>query len=514
MRDILDRLTLITESTGLAGRKPGDVFKDSEGNKIIFNKLSFYPEDGGKYQPEELDGVLEEVTDQLGEVQWMNARTSKIGGFGIAAFDTEQGPIYFGRYLEQVKPNFTSNFIPNQVGPYKLASKSAEKMQASMTPQDLLKNLDNLTADDILNQLAENLGEDNPLYAVAYRLAHGEPLPMKFPAPQGVNFSAFRDYFCEILQPIALQRGQYTGNAGEAAEIFLGGSFDDTLISFDFSKTAGLSDSTLTNEEGKLIKISSKGGKGAEASARNLVNSLDDMSKIPQGKKLQQKYKDTVETLREIQKNGQIGAPLYLGVKYDIITQKDADKIRGLKDIKPMSMSDIGALGLSKNLKKLATTRTPDDPDNVNMFYHLIAAVAYEVASTINNETDFSKAAADILNNGALVQVYTKAREGSKEWVLDEFKTVYPGKSIKGIYLSAAKNYYSTGIKGNFTFKIDRGEGKPKEDEGAGREKRTGTKAPSEKEFAQKAAKIAKGQEKPKFNQIKARPTGVGREKR
>jgi len=48
---------------------------------------------------------------------------------------------------------------------------------------------------------------------------------------------------------------------------------------------------------------------------------------------------------------------------------------------------------------------------------------------------------------------------------LQEFNTVYPGKSIKGVYLSAGKTYYSTGIKGNYTFKIDKGSGKPKDDE-------------------------------------------------
>ena len=31
--------------------------------------------------------------------------------------------------------------------------------------------------------------------------------------------------------------------------------------------------------------------------------------------------------------------------------------------------------------------------------------------------------------------------------------------------MSAGKTYYSTGIKGNFTFKIDKGTGVPKDDE-------------------------------------------------
>jgi hypothetical protein len=64
-----------------------------------------------------------------------------------------------------------------------------------------------------------------------------------------------------------------------------------------------------------------------------------------------------------------------------------------------------------------------------------------------------------------LVQVYTKASEGKGKWTLQEFNTVYPGESIKGVYLSSGKTYYSTGIKGNYTFKIDKGSGKPKDEQ-------------------------------------------------
>ena len=33
------------------------------------------------------------------------------------------------------------------------------------------------------------------------------------------------------------------------------------------------------------------------------------------------------------------------------------------------------------------------------------------------------------------------------------------------MFLDAGKTYYSTGIKGNFTFKIDKGKGVPKDDQ-------------------------------------------------
>lgn len=516
MRDIINKLETLTESTGLAGRKPGDVFRNADGNEIVFGGIQFFPEGGGKLDPTSLDAAIQQVSDETGNsIQWMNARSGRTGGFALATFSSSDGELYFGRYLEQVKAQTTDNYVPNQVGDYRFAGKAAAKAQAGLSPQDLLKNKIDLTANDIVMQLAETLGTSNPLYNVAYKIASGEPLPMTFDAPAGISFSAFRDYFCEILQPIALQTGQYTGNAGEAAEIFLGGSFQDTVISFDDTKTAGLSDSIMTNQEGKSIKVSTKGGKGATASTSNLINSVDELSQTPQGQKLLDKYSDTIEIMREIKKQGQAGAPLYLGVKYGIIDETDADIIRGLKGEAPIDMENIRDRDLTSNLTKLAMSRKTDNPEKVNLYYHLMAAIAHKAAEEVNDKTDFSKAAADILNNGALVQVYTKAKEGKGQWTLNEFSTVYPGDSIKGVYLSAGKTYYSTGIKGNFTFKIDKGQGKPKDDEaeggeGAGRTKR----GPTEREFTKKASDIALGIGNTAFDKKPSAMGDVGRKKR
>ena len=256
---------------------------------------------------------------------------------------------------------------------------------------------------------------------------------------------------------MALQTGQFTGNAGEAAEIFLGGSFADTVISFDAAKNAGLSDSILTNSEGKTIKVSTKGGVGAQASSKNLVDSVNELNETPAGKKLLEEYNEVIDLIKIIQQKGQNEAPLWLGVKFDVISDEDAEQVRKLRGLKPISLDQIDGLNLSDNLKKLAKERKTDNPQSVNIFYHLLAAIAFKAAEEVNDKTDFSKAATDILNNGALIQVYTNLKAGKSEWTLEPFKTVFPGKSIKGVDLSASKNYFSTGIKGNFTFKIDRG---------------------------------------------------------
>lgn len=507
MRDILTTFKLLQESTGLANRKPGDIFKNPKGDQLYYKSISFYPESGGKYNSSDLTDELTNLNKSK-QVIWQNKKTSKTGGFIVVTFDSNEGELNFGFYKDDIKPNKRDNFIANKVDDYSFAGKSAEKIKTGLTPQDLLVKRDNLTSIEIIDQLSEKLGADNVLVEVTRRLAMGEELPISFEAPPNLSFTGFRDYFCEILQPIALQVGSYTGNAGEAAEIFLGGSFEDTLISFDAAKNAGLSDSILTNSEGKSIKISTKGGEGAQASAKNLLDSVNELNQTPAGQKLLDKHQETVDLLKEIQKQGQIKAPLYLGVKFDIITEDDAKTILKLRNLKPIDLEDIYKMDLSNNILQLAKTRKPDDPKNLNLFFHLLACVANAAANEVNKQTNFSDAAAEILNNGALVQVYTKAKQNKNIWVLEEFNTLYPSKNIKGVYLSAAKNYFSTGVKGNLTFKIDRGSGA--KDITADQPKGLADK---EIDFAKAAKSIATGVGKP----ISMEPKdvmGVGREKR
>ena len=508
MRDILDKLQQLNESTGLAGRAPGAIFKNSQGDEITFEELKFYPEGGGKYTPEELQQALTQF-NSLG-IQWLNNQSARTGGFGIAHFTGSKGDIYVGQFLEKINPNFKKNYMPNSILGYSLQTKASKKSQEKLKPQDLLTNKVDLSIADIMNQLARSLGTDNPLYEVAHRVAMGEPLPFSFPAPQDVSFTGFRDYFCEILQPIAIIKGQYTGNAGEAAEKFLNGSFNGTLITFDESVTAGLSDSILSTKDGKYVLISTKGGKGAKASAKNLYDKVVQLEQSKGGDKFLSKYKDEVEIIKNIVKFGQNGSPLYLATKYKIIDEKEADQIRALRNTAPVNLKNIDSVKISPKLKKFATGRTTKTPEATDLYYHIMAVVAEKAAEQVNEKTNFSKAAAEILNNGALVQVYTKAKEGAKEWTLQEFNTVYPSDQIKGVYLDSGKTYYSTDIKGNYTFMIDKGEGKPKDEPELKPVKVSGSMKQDTADLAQAASDIISPRRKRK---PESQP-GLGREKR
>ena len=152
-----------------------------------------------------------------------------------------------------------------------------------------------------------------------------------------------------------------------------------------------------------------------------------------------------------ISDGGYAGAPLNLAMSYGMITPEEKQQIMSLKKI---GLKEFRLDMLSENLQQLWNARRAADPKTIIPFYHMLAAVAYPVADYINTNTDFSRAASDILNFGAFMQAYTFASKSGTNAILKEFEVKYPSTAVTDVLLSAHKTYYSTGNKGNFTFQI------------------------------------------------------------
>lgn len=448
MRDFLR----LFESVGLANRKPGQIFKNSSGQELVFQSLDFYPESGQADSSAQIEEFIADQEVILGQpIEWTNLSNPRMLGVGIAHFiDSAGSNRYFGRYFQSINRNRLDNNWPNNSipGGYLYQGSAAKKATGGYMPQDILKKFDSLYPNDILSDVIDKFGEKHPLTAVTKKIVNGSPLPITFSSDE-VEFTGFRDYFCEILQPIALIRGQFSGNAGEAANKFLKSQgFEDCVIDFSTGKSTGLYDSILINSDGKQIKISSKGGTGAKASVKNLIDSVNEIERSG-NKNFAKKYKETIELVKEIQKAGQNNSPLFLAKKFDLLNDKEIKVIQELRN--------DPAVKLTPKLKELYDARSSKDPEKDVPYYRMLAAVAHRVAELVNNNTSFSDDARDILNNGALVQVYTNAAIKGNQIVLQDFNTVYPSTEIKGVFLDAGKVYYNTGIKGNFTFNIDKG---------------------------------------------------------
>jgi len=454
MRDLIE---IVTESVGLANRIPGQKFVNPETKKTItFQSLIFYPESGRFESPDKLNDAINSLY-HASDIQWSNKPTSLTGGFGIAQFgDDETGEyIYIGRFFKEISPNPVENNFPNSAVPgFRFQGKSAEKERTGYKPSEILTQFENNTPQSILQQVVEKFGADSAIAQATKIFVESDSLPVVMPKGD-INFASFRDYFCELLQPIALIKGMnVAGNAKEAEQIFFGDAgFDTSTVSFNTGAIGGLSDSVLTNSEGREIKLSSKGAKGAKASAVNLLNSVKELEETPRGKDLIEKYQNVIGILNIIKDQGHFMAPLQLAAMYGIISNEDIPYVETLKKYGPNDKI-IGSGVLTPTLEKLYTERKSSSPERIVPREHLTAAIAYKVAEYVNENTNFGEAASEILNNGALVQMYTDAAEKGDTIIIKGFRTVYPSTAVTGVELDASKTYFSTGGKGNFVFNI------------------------------------------------------------
>lgn len=442
---------ILNESTGLTNRKYGDVFHDpNTGEEIIFQDLRFFPESDAYEDPADLVEQIEWLESKIGQnIQWVNAGRSA-GGFGVAYFESATGPVYFGRYFAKINPYIKKNKWPNsELLGFLFKRATSSKSRSGYYPSEILESTMNHTPESVLAGVEKRFGADHPLTKVTRSLVEGESPPLTLPADQ-VEYTAFRDIFAELLQPIAIIRGQYTGNAAEAERLFLGGaSYSDCTINFNTSKTAGLYDSVLVAPNGSSVRVSSKGGAGAAASTTNLMRSVEEI-RNSQNSRILDRYRKEIEILSIIDDNSYIGGPIKLALMFDIINEKEAQIITTY-------LKNPGAkIGLTNNLKQLILyrSRTAREPGKIHQGYTLLAAIAFRVAEYVNTSTKFNEAATTVLNNGSLIQCYTQSSAGKDTITLSGFNTVFPSKVASGVTLSSEKNYYNTDNKGKFTFVI------------------------------------------------------------
>ena len=470
MRDLLNlidkaQLPLI-EGVGLANRKPGEKFKNSVDDIVTFQGLQFYPESGRFPPGDEMAETIADLKRSGMNIHWTNMAAENSGAFAVASFTGEDGaPYYLGRFYKEISPNRTQNNFPHDAipGGFKYQSKAGQKENSGLKPSEWLTQFQNNTPDTILQQCIAKFGAGSAEAMALETFINGD-IPVEV-VKGNMNPGAFRDYFAEVLQPIALVLGKkVTGNAAEAATIFFGpgSDFSDCTISFNSNTIGGLYDSLLVNPEGKQIKLSSKGKDGASASVTNLQKSVQELSGVPTGKKLLATYKEEIDILDTIEKNGHFGAPLKLAVQYGMITPEEATQVLSLKNKGPNDKI-IGTGKLSKRLEGMYEGRKAKDAGRIIPIEHLTAAIAYRVADYVNKNTNFGSAAANILNNAALVQMYTDTSDGKDTITVTKLTAVYPSQTVTGVLLDASKVYFSTGGKGNYTFTILKNGAKPQD---------------------------------------------------
>lgn len=469
MRDLLNLLDKVQlpliEGVGLTNRKPGEKFKNSVDDIVTFQGVEFYPDEGAYENASELVGASTQAAEAQGRnVHWINNPNNSTRAFMIASFTGEDdAPYYLGKWVKEINPNKAlNNFAHDDIpGKFKFQSKAGQKENSGLKPSEWLTQFQNNTPETILKQAIAKFGEGSAEANALATFINGD-IPVEM-VKGNMNSTAFRDYFAEVLQPIALVLGKkVSGNAAEAASIFFGSGQDysQCTISFNNNTIGGLYDSLLVNSDGKQIKLSSKGKDGANASVTNLIKSVQELDKAPAGAKLRKTYAEEIAMLESINKLGHFGAPLAIAEKYELLTNKEAQQVMALKGLGPKD-NIIGTGKLSKRLEGLYQARKARDMSRIIPAEHMISAVAYRIADYVNKNTRFGEAASTILNNSALVQMYTSTSDSADTITITQLNAVYPSQTVTGVLLDASKAYMSTQGKGNFTFEILKNGAKP-----------------------------------------------------
>jgi hypothetical protein len=456
MRDLLNLLdNLLAEARGLSGREPGAVYKrgDTADDQIVFQNLTFYPKVGQYATKEETEAAFDQVQKQIPHpIEQINQPSNSNRAFGIATFDTAVGTRYLAKFAKEIKPVFDSNkfFQTDDIpGGFSQADARGSKEKAGYKPSDVLKNFKSQTPVSVLEQIGDKFTTQSAEYRAAETIMNSPTFPVAVDGGD-MDFKGFRDYFCEMLQPcVLINGGQVSGNAGEAAALFMGrNGFSDCLVSFNQGVSGELYDSLLISPEGKQIKLSSKGAKGAMASSVNLLTAVRELEAAGMTE-FAENYPEVIEILKTIHRGDHNSGPLNLAVQFGIIADNEIPQVMSLNQYAGDKNFNIKKTKLSDNLKQLYQDRAAEDPSKVVPLNHLVSSIAYKVCNEINLKTNFSDAAADILNHSAFVQMYTDASKSKDgQFIIQGFRTIWPSKLFTEVTLEAQKSYSSTSSSG------------------------------------------------------------------
>ena len=447
---------IISESRGLYGRLSGDKFKKQE-TEIEFQTITNYPEIGKFEDADKRDEAIEQLESQLGsQIEWMNIPNKGSLGFAIATFTNTQNNanMYWGRYFREITPNMMGKWSNKEVpAGWQLQHNTALKMEAGLDPQHLIatgKWIGN--TNEIINLVKEN-GGDNPvvpkLISALEQLSNGSMPNFESEREQ---LPAIRDYFGEIMGPVAFRGGLDNNGQSEIArkELLDGANWNDCQIRWPQEMNYALVDSIFKGPNGAEVGISSKGGKGASAGVTNIAKAMARASD-----ELLQTHSKAVEIINIINDNSALNGPFRLAEYLGFLPVGLEEEINSyIKQVK----KDFK--GISKGANELisGTYGELQDPSKVpgfNTGFALMSKLAKKITMHINtNIPEFSDGCLAFLNQSAIVQLYCKMGVKGSDTFVAEWKSVYPPTFEGRILLDSGKTYYSSRIGSKFSFKF------------------------------------------------------------
>jgi hypothetical protein len=297
---------------------------------------------------------------------------------------------------------------------------------------------------DILQQVGVAFGKDSPLYTATKQAIAGKSISIVI---GDLSEPGITNYFAEILQPIALMKGYYDGNAKDGIKAISGtDDISKFKINFPQGSSQGLYDSYLTSGDSR-INISSKYGsasQGAKASVTNLYN----IYKAYKNKEMFEEFGTAIEVARIIAEEKATSAPLSIAVLLKLISAEEK------KLVLDLNLNNQIDQKLTPNLIKLRDAINVYKPSS--QFTHVIAGIAKSVSAVINQSQviQFSRFAC-LLLNGTIIQMYTRTNKPKNGIIkINKFKAQWPDDSVATVLLESTTRYKTDRIDGKFGYVV------------------------------------------------------------
>jgi len=452
--------TPLTESKGFFGRDAGDKFTHHDGREYAIVQVVAFPDaQAQKFEtPEARDQAIKAFQDEHGaEIEWVNQPRNNMLAFGIAQLDDQDGNhVFWGKYMQQVSFDMMGAWANKQTPPgWALQTKGAQKFAAGYDPQHLIGTEKEFQGtDSIINTVYQKSDDQvkDVFKEALQNLAQGSS-DVVFPEMYEQQ-AAIRDYFGEIMQPVALIGGVIQGQAEDARqELADGAEWRDCKVVWPMAMNAALCDSFMIAPNGAQIGISSKGGQGAAASSKNLNDAVQKAKKNGNDIVAPGGVSEFAASIVEaIANNNQYYGPIAVGKLLNVegVNDKLYEEIQqyieqGKTDLENMS---------SQAQKIMADFNVKLETKGFNAGYALLSCASKTVAKVINAGNDFSKGAIALLNQSDIIQLYTKMGKKGNDAVLGEFRAVYPPSFTGKVLIEGGKNYYSSRVGGKMAFAI------------------------------------------------------------
>ena len=445
------RVKSLIESKGIMGRVLGDTFLKGD-DRLEFQSVNLYPSDEMEFDsPEQRDDFIQQLEQELNsQIEWTNVPNKGSLAFGVAVLTDpalDDKITYWGRYFKQKTADMMGKWGNSQVPQgWKLQTAGAMKLDIGIDPQHLIKTDDPFNGVLDVIQAVKTNSADNELSETlvnALETIHTQEHPV-FPG-QISNLPALRDYFGEIMGPVALMSDMVGGQAEDARRDLLRGiPWSNCTIFWPMAMNAPLVDSYFTAPDGTRVGISSKGGKGAKASVKNIQDAIEKASP-----ELKAQFPTTVNVINIVQSNSAKDGPFRLAELYKILPQGLEEEINGY-----IQEGKQDYAGLSPACTELFNYGTPrQDVPGFNTGYAMLALLAKKVTKAINESgPEFGQGCVAFLNQSSIVQLYCKMGKQGDDARVTGWEAVYPPNFQGTVEIDGSKNYYSSRIGGKFAF--------------------------------------------------------------